>query len=549
MRKSLFLYTLFIFAALGSVSIAPMAFGEELASALLTPIEPSSASSISNGQQDSTVVRSRYVQINFDILKGEHFKGADDIVLHLFPDVTLSATKLRIEWRSAKAYTWFGHLKGYDHSQAILVVGDGVMAGNITANGKIYQIRFVSDGIHAVREINQAAFPEELPPIPGNTNPDELNVLPQSSPQPDAGDFIDVMVVYTPAAKIGAGGTTPIQSLIQLAVDETNQSYINSGINQRLRLVHNEEVSYTESGNLCGASTGDLERLAGTMDGYMDNVHALRDSYGADLVSLVTETGNPNACGCGYLMTTVSTAFAANAFMVTRRDCATGYYSFGHELGHNMGARHDWYVDPEITPYPYSHGYVYTPGRWRTIMAYNNECSPLNCTRVQYWSNPDVLYGGVPMGVPEGSFHPADNRKTLNNTASTVANFRQSQVPTPDIKANNLNGPITIHSADVLKLVVSLNPAAAYTGQNADWWLVASTPFGWYYYNVGAGTWEPGLNVTYQGPLFNLASMEVLNITGLPAGAYTLYFGIDTTPNGIVDGQLFYDSVAVTVTP
>ncbi len=31
------------------------------------------------------------------------------------------------------------------------------------------------------------------------------------------------------------------------------------------------------------------------------------------------------------------------------------------------------------------------------------------------------------MGVPEGQFDAADNRKTLNSTALTVANFRQSQ--------------------------------------------------------------------------------------------------------------------------
>jgi hypothetical protein len=59
-------------------------------------------------------------------------------------------------------------------------------------------------------------------------------------------------------------------------------------------------------------------------------------------------------------------------------------------------------------------------------MAYNNGCSPTNCTRLPYWSNPDVTYNGAVMGVPEGSFQAADNRKTLNNTAFTVANFRDS---------------------------------------------------------------------------------------------------------------------------
>ena len=54
-----------------------------------------------------------------------------------------------------------------------------------------------------------------------------------------------------------------------------------------------------------------------------------------------------------------------------------------------------------------------------------------------YWSNPGVTYGGVPMGVAEGTSTfcsqgvsapncDADNHETLNNTAYTVANFRQS---------------------------------------------------------------------------------------------------------------------------
>jgi hypothetical protein len=141
-------------------------------------------------------------------------------------------------------------------------------------------------------------------------------------------------------------------------------------------------------------------------------------------------------------MTTVSATFAPNAFSIAARHCAVGNYSFAHELGHNMGARHDWYVDDaQNSPFQYNKGYVNVPGQWRTIMAYNNECQDRggSCTRLQYWSNPDVQYGGEAMGVPAGTSvsckkndlnHPrcdADNRQTLNNTAYTVANFRVSE--------------------------------------------------------------------------------------------------------------------------
>jgi hypothetical protein len=56
------------------------------------------------------------------------------------------------------------------------------------------------------------------------------------------------------------------------------------------------------------------------------------------------------------------------------------------------------------------------------IMAYN--CSP-SCIRVNYWSNPNVNYSGLPTGVTG----MADNRAVLNNTRVTAANWRMSVVP------------------------------------------------------------------------------------------------------------------------
>jgi hypothetical protein len=57
-------------------------------------------------------------------------------------------------------------------------------------------------------------------------------------------------------------------------------------------------------------------------------------------------------------------------------------------------------------------------------MAYPDNC-PVDCPRIGYFSNPDLAYNGEPIGIPEGQPNAADNRKTLNNTAFTVANFRQ----------------------------------------------------------------------------------------------------------------------------
>ena len=97
-------------------------------------------------------------------------------------------------------------------------------------------------------------------------------------------------------------------------------------------------------------------------------------------------------------------------------------------------------------------------------------------------------------------------------------------------------------------LTIQLN-AAGYQGQNADWWLVAYTPWGhWYSYaypNAWAdiGTDLSRVTPAYQGPLFDISSLALFDTTGIPSGIYVIYFGVDTDMNGKLDyNQLYYSS-------
>ena len=124
--------------------------------------------------------------------------------------------------------------------------------------------------------------------------------------------------------------------------------------------------------------------------------------------------------------------------------------------------------------------------------------------------------------------------------------YSEPPVPIPDIKANGSDEPITLNQSDTLTITVSLNNNDL--TENADWWLAADTPFGLYFYTFDGWTtdWVPA----YQGPLFYLDSYEVLNIPvlGLPAGTYTLYFGVDTNMDGNVTWEsVYYDTVVVNV--
>ena len=298
--------------------------------------------------------------------------------------------KKKLVKRPDGRYVWHGEIKGYDRSHVIIVINGDQAYANITLADEQWQIRPLMGEIHDVLKEDQSGFPDEMEPIPvGEQGRYTLSSQTDAAVagDEDLGEIIDVLVVYT---QVAAAASADIESEILLAVEETNLSYENSDINQRINLVHTAQVTYTDDANLVMKTTVPL--LAGKADGVLDEVHAIRDQYKADAVVFIVENEKDDYCGMAYMMEAVSHDFEPYAFAMVRRDCATGYYSFGHELGHNMGARHDCYVDTDpksnpLLPYPYAHGYVNTTDRWRTVMAYDKICndSGFNCTRLQYW--------------------------------------------------------------------------------------------------------------------------------------------------------------------
>jgi hypothetical protein len=324
--------------------------------------------------------------------------------------------------REGKGFIWVGKIEGQPLGDVVLSVYDGSLSGSVVSPRGAYRIR--PDGsTYVVEELDPDAFPDdncfrEAPP--GDAGP-----AADAPPAADDGSLIDVLVVYTPAARDGAGGTPEMLSQVNLAIAETNTGYLNSGVVQRLRLAGAVEVAYTESGD----NGVDLDRVTAPSDGYLDNVPTLRNTYQADLVSLITNTPGSPYCGVAWLMGGNNPAFAPNAFSVVERSCMTGYYSFGHELGHNMGLNHARADQVGTGAFSYSYGYKWTG--YRTIMAYAPG------TRVLYFSNPGVSYLGQPTGVSEASPSSANNALSLNNTRTTVANWRQSNTPAIRVTAPN----------------------------------------------------------------------------------------------------------------
>ncbi|MCC6176899.1 MAG: hypothetical protein IT305_16440 [Chloroflexi bacterium] len=337
--------------------------------------------------------------------------------LTLFADTTFGVTWERNEPTSDGSGTvWTGRVTGDAASLVTLVLDGGLVSGNVRTSDRLFHIQSVDAASVAVDEIDlRAATPELAPLRPG---PDQL-AGPRVAGTVDDGSTVDVLFVYTPTAKQEAGGAAAIENQLDLVVAETNATFANSGVVQRLRIVQASEIAYTET----GSGISDLSRLRNTSEGYMDSVHALRDNVGADIVVLVV--ANLDGCGVAYLSYPPASWFQSYAFAVVQRACAVSNLSVAHELGHIMGAEHDWATTPDGDPDDYNRGYIDSDHAWRTVMSYPQPCG--SCPRLPYFSNPDMLHDGRPMGVPAGYYHGADNRTVLNDSRMTVANFRSSR--------------------------------------------------------------------------------------------------------------------------
>ena len=239
---------------------------------------------------------------------------------------------------------------------------------------------------------------------------------------------IDVLGVYTPAAASWASSNAvSIGNVFAVAFERANVSLENSEVSLEFRLVRIIETDYEES----GTSGTDLDRLRQTNDGFMDEVHGVRDQEGADLVAILTRTDDTG--GIAYLLTNTNGS-PAFGFSLSRVQQSTFSYTVAHELGHNMGNAHSRLQDD--APAGASGGLrTYSTG-WRwvaagipevSVMTYSGYYSGTELTYVEvpHFSNPSVSRSGVATGrSASGQGGPANNARSMREIMGVVANYR-----------------------------------------------------------------------------------------------------------------------------
>lgn len=395
--------------------------------------------------------------MEYALTTGMHARSAaqpaPELMLSLDATTTIKARRTRIE-KTAEGYVWHGTVVGTDDPVTLLWWPSGRLSGQITHRGHHYVVKNLGDNLHGVVEMSPRKLPPEHAPM-GKPLMDKMHMredplvtkgdasmlrepagkterprepirnLQDAAPKARAKDTqiaivappapstrparepvtIDLVVAYTPQA--AKHYTDITRDLIEVAIEETNQSFRNSGIdNVRLRLAHAYETAYAET----GSHFEHVFRFADKGDGVMDEVHALRDRHHADVSVLIVD--DPMGCGLAAQIR----APENRAFAVVDQGCAQTSYSLGHEIGHIIGTRHDPALDDSMQPFTYGHGFV-NGKEWRTMMGYKDSCD--GCPRIPVWSSPAIKIKGAPAGDAM-----SDNARVIAEEAARVAAFR-----------------------------------------------------------------------------------------------------------------------------
>ncbi|MEO6967161.1 MAG: reprolysin-like metallopeptidase [Rhodanobacteraceae bacterium] len=280
-----------------------------------------------------------------------------------------------------------------------------------------------------------------------------------SAQQQTASPTIDVMVAYTAGFVSEYGNVSAALTRIDNLIDVTNQVYVDSQVNQQIRLVHTVQVNYPDN----TSNTSALDDITGSdgtnpvpIPASLQAIAGLRTQYGADLVSVVRRFDNAADGGCGIgwligagLQQIVPSQDNAFGYSEVSDGSDAGFYcldsTFAHELGHNMGNAHDRaHADkdkngnPTAGAYSYSFGYLGNGvDGFSTIMAYGSASD----TPLDLFSNPNIsICQNSPCGVADNSPSSADNVHSMNNTAALIAQFEPTKVVSTYIVHNDVNG-------------------------------------------------------------------------------------------------------------
>ena len=402
------------------------ASGQDLSNALdlLTPIP-----GVQDPQKDAGVLRSRPTRVDLRLL--HNARPGAVLRLRLFADLVVHAKfeELVVEPHIKNAFHWKGSLVGRSDSQFVFTVVDDGFAGWVFPNDPELQSIAIqgAPGMYVVRELNDFVHQGQSIKV------QRAGALEPNLACNDDRDKFEVLLVYDRSAVAETGGTSRIRSQCLNGIALSNTCLSGGGLPMRFVTKAIIGLNYTSTQTM----GTELTRLRSTTDRILDEVHAWRRTYKADMVHMIIGTrrhsgGGVAYQGCGGMISYKS------AFGVTVWKSIAGL-TLTHEMGHNCGLGHDpANVKSTCKPArPYGYGFNKKYGErgfpyyqryfFYTVMSYRpNGCSGLwRCyyTRIPRFSSPIQKFVSSTFGTHIAGTSTQNNRTAIHDVRQTVANW------------------------------------------------------------------------------------------------------------------------------
>ena len=342
------------------------------------------------------------------------------------------AVRHHTEIRSERNFSWFGYVEGSQFLSHFAVI-DGAVAGEIwlplyssgpngfqrsiiSRGGRTFLARYddaeVSGGL-----ANDVVRKPIVRVSTGDT--DDISFLyagrRRGLRNPRCyNPYIEIrlLYVYDQTAEdwfvVPGGSVSELFALGQATVDRINATTANSkpSVDVRVRL-----VGFYKTNNFY--NKGYLYEAIGFLR--ETEVQSLRNEFQADVVGMWVGVGSEVSNQLGLSGGFDGSNSAYHAMMV-----GGGTWVATHEFGHNLGMDHQ----PEDVgtvddPYPFARGH-YVNLLWRTTMAvYKKEYCPNFCDPIPVWSNPSILWSGLPTGIKD----ERENWRMVAITGPVVASY------------------------------------------------------------------------------------------------------------------------------
>ncbi|MFT5840751.1 MAG: hypothetical protein ACI9UT_003265, partial [Flavobacteriales bacterium] len=242
---------------------------------------------------------------------------------------------------------------------------------------------------------------------------------------------VDLMLLFTQNIVDTFPGDMT-QTLMEHLVFKANQTFFDSRINIRLRLVHTQFVDYVNPSSIVA-----YDQLRDALDGdpntttdlSLASVASLRDTFGADVVSMI-RTHNLNereVCGAA-MFPDPDVDYLINVSNVGISGGSNCIDTFTHEIGHNFGAGHQR-VNGSSQGAESAAGALIVPGKFNTMMSSIGTGDINRDFGLAIFSNPEVVCASVSCG----DIMVANNSATINSFAHVNAALRvaisETEVP------------------------------------------------------------------------------------------------------------------------